>query len=200
MSVPLAVHQYGDHAVLLECDPADVAGWARTARQLLPAALDIVPGARTLVVDGVEPVSAMATLRDASPAPPESVPSDLVEIPATYDGADLAAVARLWECTEAEVVRRHRACEFTVAFCGFSPGFAYLTGLPAELAVPRLVTPRTRVPAGAIGLAGRFTGLYPTASPGGWQLIGHTDAALWSLERDPPALLVPGTVVRFVDA
>jgi len=98
------------------------------------------------------------------------------------------------------VVTTHTGTELVVAFCGFAPGFPYCTGLPERLAVPRLDSPRTRVPAGAVGLAGPFTGIYPTASPGGWRLIGHTDLVLWDTDRDPPATLVPGTRVRFVAA
>ena len=94
---------------------------------------------------------------------------------------------------------RTAATELTVAFVGFAPGFAYCTGLPPELAVPRLDRPRARVPAGAVGLAGEYTGVYPTASPGGWRLVGRTDARLWDTDRDEPALLTPGTRVRFVE-
>jgi KipI family sensor histidine kinase inhibitor len=97
-----------------------------------------------------------------------------------------------------EVIARHLATEFRVAFCGFAPGFGYLTGLPAELAVPRLATPRPRVPAGSVGLAGAYTGIYPSASPGGWLLIGRTDVVLFDVAADPPALLGPGARVRFV--
>jgi KipI family sensor histidine kinase inhibitor len=86
-----------------------------------------------------------------------------------------------------------------VAFCGFSPGWAYLSGLPAELAVPRLATPRPKVPAGSVAVGGEYVGIYPSASPGGWRLIGHTDAALFNVDADPPALLTPGTRVVLVD-
>src|SRR6266508_2649229 len=120
------------------------------------------------------------------------------ELPTTYDGADLALVAEHWGVSPAEVVRRHTATEFRVAFCGFAPGFGYLTGLPEELAVPRLDTPRARVPAGSVGLAGRYCGVYPSPSPGGWLLIGRTSVRLFDVDEDPPALLAPGTRVRFV--
>jgi KipI family sensor histidine kinase inhibitor len=106
-------------------------------------------------------------------------------------------VAELTGLDEAEVVARHTAGEYRSGFCGFAPGFAYLTGLPPELHVPRRETPRTRVPAGAVGLAGPFAGAYPRASPGGWQLVGRTDAVLFDVDRDPPALLAPGIRVRF---
>jgi KipI family sensor histidine kinase inhibitor len=102
--------------------------------------------------------------------------------------------------TPEEVVALHTGTEFVVAFNGFAPGFAYCTGLAEERAVPRLERPRSRVPAGSVGLAGPYTGVYPTASPGGWRLIGRTDLTLWDVERDPPATLPPGTRVRFVRA
>ena len=98
------------------------------------------------------------------------------------------------------MVARHGEVEFVSAFCGFAPGFAYLAGLPEKYAVPRLDSPRSRVPAGAVGLAGAWCGVYPTASPGGWRLLGRTDATLWDPDRSRPALLAPGTRVRFVPA
>jgi KipI family sensor histidine kinase inhibitor len=121
-----------------------------------------------------------------------------VEIPVTYDGEDLGEVAALTGLSEAEVVARHQGASYRVAFCGFSPGFAYLTGLPRELHVPRRETPRTVVPAGSVAVAGDYASVYPRASPGGWRLLGRTDVPLWDLDRDPPALLRPGTRVRFV--
>ncbi len=95
-------------------------------------------------------------------------------------------------------MRRHTAVDYLVAFLGFTPGFPYLVGLDPALHVPRRATPRTRVPAGSVGLAGSQTGVYPTASPGGWQLIGRTEAVLFDPDRDPPALLAPGDRLRFV--
>ena len=138
------------------------------------------------------------TLADALAAwaPGEAPPGRQVEIPVVYDGPDLETVAASWGCEVEEVVARHRATEFVSAFCGFAPGFAYLSGLDAS--VPRLATPRTRVPAGSVALAGAWCGVYPVASPGGWQIIGHTDAELWDPGREQPALLAPGTRVRFV--
>jgi KipI family sensor histidine kinase inhibitor len=107
--------------------------------------------------------------------------------------------ARRWGVSRTEAVQRLSTAELRVAFCGFAPGFAYLTGLPAEWAVPRLPTPRPRVPAGSVALAGPYAGIYPTASPGGWRLVGRTEATLFDVHRDPPARLVPGTRVRLVE-
>jgi len=118
----------------------------------------------------------------------------------TYDGPDLDDVAVLTKLSVEQIVALHTGRELTVAFCGFAPGFAYLSGLPKDLQVSRRDEPRTRVPAGSVGLAGDRTGVYPRESPGGWQLIGRTDVVLWDLERDPPALLRPGLRVRFTVA
>jgi KipI family sensor histidine kinase inhibitor len=114
-----------------------------------------------------------------------------------FDGPDLAEVAELTGLDVGTLVDALTTTRLTAAFGGFAPGFAYLTGLPDDLQVPRRATPRTRVPAGAVGLAGPYAGVYPRASPGGWQLVGRTDAVLFDVDRDPPALLSPGTSVRF---
>ncbi|MYX97788.1 carboxyltransferase domain-containing protein [Streptomyces sp. SID486] len=160
---------------------------------------EIVPAARTVLLDGVDdPARRAAEL--ATARVPET-PTDaraLIELPVRYDGPDLAAVAGHWGVTEREAARVHSRTEFTVAFCGFAPGFGYLTGLPERYGVPRRATPRTAVPAGSVAVAGPYTGVYPRSSPGGWQLIGTTDAVLWDAARVPAALLVPGTRVRFV--
>jgi KipI family sensor histidine kinase inhibitor len=123
-----------------------------------------------------------------------------VEVPVTYEGADLGFVADAWGTDREGVVARHTGIEYVAAFCGFSAGFSYLAGLPAGLAVPRLGSPRPRVPPGSVGLAGAWCGVYPTASPGGWRLLGRTDVTLWDQTRAQPALLAPGTRVRFVPA
>jgi KipI family sensor histidine kinase inhibitor len=120
-----------------------------------------------------------------------------VEIAVTYDGADLAEVARLTGLDEDGVVAAHTGTPWRIAFGGFAPGFMYLTGGDPRLQVPRRDEPRTTVPAGAVGLAGEYSGVYPRPSPGGWQLIGRTDTVLWDAERDPPALLTPGGIVTF---
>jgi KipI family sensor histidine kinase inhibitor len=117
-----------------------------------------------------------------------------------YDGPDLAAVAALTGLSEREVVAAHTGMPWRVAFGGFAPGFAYLVGGDPRLQVPRRDEARTTVPAGSVGLAGEFSGVYPRASPGGWQLIGRTDLALWDLDRDPPALLSAGATVVFEEA
>ncbi|GAA1389230.1 allophanate hydrolase subunit 1 [Luteococcus peritonei] len=123
--------------------------------------------------------------------------SEPVTIEVRYDGADLAEVARIVGISPAEVVARHTGQLWTVEFAGFMPGFGYLSGESGGLTVPRHETPRTRIPAGSVALAGDLTGIYPQASPGGWQLVGTTDARLWDVERQPPALLVPGARIRF---
>src|SRR5690606_25340633 len=128
----------------------------------------------------------------------EHVPhSAEVSIPVRYDGEDLDEVARLLDVSVAEIINRHLAADWQVAFSGFAPGFGYAVGSDPLFDVPRRSSPRTRVPAGSVALAGHFTGVYPRESPGGWQLIGRTDAVMWDIRRDPPALLAPGTLVRF---
>lgn len=166
---------------------------------------DLVPAARTLLVvarPGTD-LSALAheirsAAATADPTRP-AAPDRLVEVPVRYDGPDLDAVAAHTGLTPAEVVAAHTGRPWRVAFGGFAPGFAYLVGGDPRLVVPRHAEPRTRVPAGAVGLAGEFSGVYPRESPGGWQLIGRTDLALWDADRDPPALLAPGTSVRFTE-
>jgi KipI family sensor histidine kinase inhibitor len=125
------------------------------------------------------------------------------EIPVHYGGAagpDLEAVAKRLRLAPADVMARHAGTTYAVFMLGFTPGFPYLGVLPAELELPRLRTPRTRVPAGSVAIAGRQTGIYPFETPGGWHLIGRTDARLWDLDRVPPAMLAPGDEVRFVPA
>ncbi|WFF02250.1 carboxyltransferase domain-containing protein [Micromonospora sp. WMMD964] len=121
-----------------------------------------------------------------------------VVVPVCFDGPDLPTVAEHWNVDVPAVLRRLTGTRFRVAFCGFAPGFPYLTGLPAELALPRLATPRPRVPAGSVALAGPYAGIYPGASPGGWQLVGRTELVLFDVHADPPARLGPGTLVRMV--
>ena len=167
------------------------------------AAADVVPAARTVLFSGVADVAGLESdLRAWDLAPAAAAPGHhhpLVEVPTVYDGPDLDAVARHWDLTPREVVDLHTSTEMVVAFCGFAPGFAYCTSPDLPRPVPRLPEPRTRVPAGSVGLADVFTGVYPTASPGGWQLVGRTDLVLWDEARARPATLAPGTRVRFVE-
>ncbi|WP_457031704.1 5-oxoprolinase subunit B family protein [Kitasatospora sp. P5_F3] len=168
-------------------------------RDELPAITEIVPAARTVLLDGLaDPALTRQRLAgwQLPPHPPADGP--LIELPTVYDGADLAEVAGLWGCSTAEAVRLHSSFEYRVAFCGFAPGFGYLTGLPAPYEVPRRDTPRSAVPAGSVALAGPYTGVYPRSSPGGWQLLGRTSVVLWDTGREPAALLAPGVRVRFV--
>ena len=199
-----AARVVGRTAVLLEVGGHDeVAAWyAELVRQRDEgriAAVDIVPAARTVLIDGLSDPHRTATeLTDM--AEPETARRDegpLITVPTVYDGPDLADIAGRWNMSPEGVVRRHQEIEFEVAFCGFAPGFAYLTGLPPELRVPRLSEPRVSVPKGSVALADEYTAVYPAASPGGWRLLGRTDLVLFDLQRDPPSLLQPGTRVRF---
>jgi 5-oxoprolinase (ATP-hydrolysing) subunit B len=200
----MRVRPYGDAALLAEPDdPARVLGLAAALRNE-PGVVEVVPAARTVLVRA--DASALASLSSRLLELEKTVPSGAaatgseVVLDVTYDGADLAETAAELGISGDELVHRHTAVRYVVAFCGFAPGFAYLTGLDATLRVPRLAEPRTRVPAGSVAIADEYTGVYPTASPGGWRLLGRTDAPLWELTRTPPALLVPGTAVRFVAA
>ncbi|NUL05026.1 5-oxoprolinase subunit PxpB [Streptomyces lunaelactis] len=195
----------GDRALLVELADGDEAGalhaelLRRRAEGTLPAVREIVPAARTVLLDGLDDPGTFARELTAWEIPAlHARVEDAIEVPVRYDGPDLAAVAALWQVTEQEVAQIHSAAEFRVAFCGFAPGFGYLTGLPQRYAVPRRATPRSSVPAGSLALAGPYTGVYPRSSPGGWQLIGTSDAVLWDAARQPAALLSPGTRVRFV--
>jgi KipI family sensor histidine kinase inhibitor len=197
---------YGDHALLAELDDLDaVLALFRGLEHSRPdGVLELVPAARTVAVivdPRILPVSvARSWLEHALPLQASAVEERLVEIPVRYDGDDLADVARLTGLSPAEVVAVHTGSSWRVAFGGFAPGFAYLVTDHRRLDVPRRATPRTAVPAGSVGLAGEFSGVYPRSSPGGWQLIGRTDTVLWDVSAASPALLQPGTVVRFRDA
>ncbi|MER6635422.1 5-oxoprolinase subunit B family protein [Streptomyces microflavus] len=226
----------GPHALLVELADGQHAEafhaelLRRRERGALPGVREIVPGARTVLLDGIPDGipdgiegprgggarvpehggGRVPTARDrlarellSWQLPPlQSEMHDAVEIPVVYDGPDLDEVAALWGVGADEVPALHSRTAFRVAFCGFAPGFGYLTGLPERLHVPRRTTPRTKVPAGALALAGPYTGVYPRPSPGGWQLIGRMvdPTALWDPAREPAALLGPGTRVRFVAA
>ncbi|WP_030691322.1 allophanate hydrolase subunit 1 [Streptomyces globisporus] len=200
----MRVLRAGDRALLVELEGGDATEafhaelLRRRAAGALPAVREIVPAARTVLLDGVgDPERLAAELTGWEPAPLPARAGEAVEVPVRYDGPDLPEVAALWGVSVEAAVRIHTAAEFRVAFCGFAPGFGYLTGLGERYGVPRRATPRTAVPAGSVALAGPYTGVYPRSSPGGWQLIGTTDVVLWDSGRDPAALLAPGTRVRF---
>lgn len=193
----------GDAALLVEVVDLDaVLALAAAIRQAeWPYVVDVVPGASTVVVT-VLPGTDLAAVRrsvlglEADPVAAQE--GTVVDIPVVYDGPDLAEVGELTGLGVAGVVAAHTETPWRVGFGGFAPGFAYLTGGDPRLHVARRGEPRTSVPAGSVGLAGEFSGVYPRSSPGGWQLIGRTDAELWDPDRTPPALLSPGAQVRFV--
>ena len=165
--------------------------------------LEHVPAARTVLLHlapGADPAAVVRAVRglDLRAAGALDAGGTPVEVTVRYDGEDLAEVATTLGMTAAEVVTRHTGQVWTVEFCGFAPGFGYLTGEAGGLDVPRRSDPRPRIPTGAVALAGPYTGVYPRSSPGGWQLIGTTSLAMWDTGREPPALLAPGTRVRFV--
>lgn len=196
---------YGDSGVLVQLDGIDaVLGFAAAVAADPPeGVVDVVPAARTVLVR-LDPartsVAAVAgALRAVEPSTAGTGSTDVVEIATRYDGPDLAEVGARTGLGTDGVIAAHTAAVWTVAFVGFAPGFGYCVGGDGRLRVARRDDPRTRVPAGSVGLAGEFCGIYPRESPGGWQLIGRTDVTLWELDRDPPALLRPGVRVRFTD-
>lgn len=205
MSQPV-VHAYGDRALLVELDDTEqVVAYVDALSAGTPAGVaDVVPAARTVLVVA-EPRADLDQLRstllrlEPGTGSGTVAEADVVELGVRYDGPDLADVARLTGLSEREVVEAHTGSTWRVAFGGFAPGFGYLVGGDSRLHVPRRDTARTVVPAGAVGLAGEYSGVYPRESPGGWQLIGTTTAVLWDLDREPPALLRPGAQVRFVE-
>ena len=192
----------GDRALLVEVAGLSAVAAVRSALEgsPLPGQRDLVPAARTVLVVLDRPPTDVdvATLRRLDlAAPTRGTAGSSVELPVVFDGADLADVAELTGRSVPALVEALTTAQLTVAFGGFAPGFGYLSGLPDDLHVPRRATPRTRVPAGSVALAGPFAGVYPQASPGGWQLVGRTDAVLFDVDRSPPALLAPGARVRF---
>jgi KipI family sensor histidine kinase inhibitor len=215
----------GDHALLVELATLDevLAYYAALTADPPPDVVDIVPAARTVLVtlssrsagrkEGKEggaggrgaagSRAALSRLEQALravvPGAGRASGGELIEIPVVYDGEDLEDLAGILGCGVDEVIARHSGEEWTVAFCGFAPGFGYLTGV-GEWDVPRRESPRTKVPAGAVGLAGEFSGVYPRESPGGWQLLGRTEVKIFDQDRDPAALFQPGRRVRFIDA
>ena len=207
VTTPPRLLRFGDGAILVELDGlGQVLDLNRELGSARPdGVIDVIPAARTILVQfDTEVVTRQQISRwllgtTAHHIDTPDQPST-VTVSVRYDGADLAEVAEMSGLAPEQIIALHIGAEYTVAFCGFAPGFAYLVGSPTALHVSRRSTPRTRVPAGSVGLAGEFTGIYPASAPGGWQLIGTTDLAVFDLNRDPPALLAPGTRVRFVQA
>jgi len=197
----VSVRPAGDRGALIELP--DNAAAVRVARALAVRAdlVDVVPGHRTVLVTWAGPrpreLGDLAAVLETDPA---AEAGRAIEIPVRYDGPDLDDVAELVGLSPEEVVARHAAAEYVVAFLGFAPGFAYLLGGDARLAVPRLAQPRERVPAGSVAVAGPYSGVYPRESPGGWRLLGRTSVTLFDPERSPPALLACGDRVRFTCA
>jgi KipI family sensor histidine kinase inhibitor len=201
------VRRSGERAAVLDCadQPAAVAEAVRTLAALSGIALtDVVPGATTVLVIAADPdhlaalVSRLPEL--ASPLAGSTTPAaaTTIEIPVRYDGPDLVSVAAAAGLSVAEVIALHGDATYVAAFTGFAPGFAYLTGLDPRLVLPRRSTPRPSVPAGSLAIADIYSAIYPRQSPGGWHLIGTTDADLFDPTRSPPALISPGTRVKFV--
>lgn len=193
---------FGDAAVLAEfSDGAGVSDFIAAVGPLPVGVTDIVPAARTVLATFDPYRTSAAAVRSWL----EHVRTDARERPVgqtvtldvRYDGADLGSVADVCGVSPDELVAVHSGVVWTVAFTGFAPGFGYLESKDWPFRVPRLSSPRTRVPVGAVGLADGYCGAYPRETPGGWQLIGTTDAALFVVDREPPALLAPGTRVRF---
>jgi KipI family sensor histidine kinase inhibitor len=196
----------GPAALLVEVDSLDQAralhaeigrrragGWA-------PSLLDVVPGARTVLLDGVQDhARAARDIRSWTIPPVPAGRGPVTEIHCRYDGPDLPAVAAQWHLSVPEAIALHASIEHEVAFCGFAPGFPYIAGIGRGREVARRDSPRSAIPAGSVALGGEYTGIYPRTSPGGWQVIGRTAAVLWDAGRDPAALLVAGDRVRFID-
>jgi KipI family sensor histidine kinase inhibitor len=189
--------------MLVEVDSLDEVEAVRAALADadLPGLVELVPAARTVLASFSPESGGLARLRplldtvDLSQRT-ATAPREVV-LQVHYDGPDLELIASTADTDVDGVISLHTSAEYKVAFCGFAPGFGYMVGLPPALRQPRLDNPRKRVPPGSVGIAGEFTGAYPTASPGGWRLLGHTDATLFDSRREPAALLAPGDVVRF---
>lgn len=193
----------GDSALLVETRDSAEAQRLRHAldAEHIPGLRQLVPGYTSLLVEVDPQVADMDALVMRLPellrAPSQASIFRLHEIPVRYTGEDLEAVAASLGMRMDEVVRRHSAPTYSVAFLGFAPGFAYLIGLDPALKLPRLATPRTRTPVGAVAMAGEFTGIYPQATPGGWRVLGSTSVRLFDASRTSPALFAPGDQVRF---
>lgn len=196
---------YGDQALLVECaSTADVLAWTDALRAAAwPGVVDIVPASHTVMVKLSGPRlqgvirQRLRRLRVAPKAATGAEDGEQIVIDVVYDGPDLAEVASHTGLSTAQIINAHTSTRWRAAFSGFAPGFAYLIDGDPRLRVPRRAEPRTSVPAGSVALAGDFSAIYPRQSPGGWQIIGHTDAVLWDVDRENPALLMQGMWVQF---
>ena len=195
----------GDTGLLVELgDNAEVHALAGAVRAaVIPGVVELVPALETLLVvydpRRTDAVGVAAHVRELPRTASALGDGREVEVPVRYDGEDLAFVARHTGLSERGVVAAHTGMPWRVAFCGFAPGFSYLVGGDPRLEVPRRDESRLAVPPGAVAIAGRFASVYPRRSPGGWQLLGHTGLSLWDQDAEPPALLLPGRLVRFVE-
>ena len=202
-SQPFTRGDLGPRAMWIDthASPVAPAEWAQVARDVIAGVTSAVPGASRIVIefdDRRTSADAIASqLRDHAPSLATTREVAHLDLPVSYDGPDLESVAKICGLTPAEVVARHSSVTYRVAFCGFCPGFAYLTGLDPALHVPRLESPRTEVPAGSLAIAADYSAIYPTSSPGGWHLLGSCSTVLFDTQADPPALLRPGMTVRF---
>lgn len=169
----------------------------------LPGIKEMIPAARTLMIGFAADITTAEDLAwkisKFNLTQPIQRDDRIVEVPVDYNGEDLPEVAGITGLSVQEIIRRHTERDYMVAFCGFAPGFGYLVGGDPALQVPRRKTPRTRIPAGSVGLAGNFSGVYPQISPGGWQIIGTTPVKMWDITRTPPAYFQPGYRVRFIN-
>lgn len=207
LAPPLAMHRVGEAALLADYpDTTAVLAAAAAVQELAPPHLiDLVPAERTLLLVGAaaRDLGPLRELLRSLPVPAARTGTGAeVSVGIVYDGEDLAEVAELLDLSTQALISAHSSTLWRAAFSGFAPGFAYLVADTSPTSappweVPRRSAPRTAVPAGAVGLASRYCGIYPRSSPGGWQLIGRSDAALFDVDRYPPALLAPGTRVRF---
>lgn len=202
----------GERAVVLELEPpvsleSQQRIWGLSERlKSYPQVVETIPGMNNLTVVLADPqntaLDAIERLQRWWEESESLVPeSRLIEIPVIYGGEagpDLDAVAQHSQLSAREVVELHASTQYVVYFIGFQPGFPYLGGLDSRLHIPRRAEPRLVVPAGSVGIGGSQTGIYPLATPGGWQLIGRSDITLFDPSQQPPTLLRPGDSIRFI--
>ncbi|MES2206361.1 MAG: 5-oxoprolinase subunit PxpB [Pseudomonadota bacterium] len=200
----------GEHAAVLESFPPaswecqQKIGWIASKLTNHPFVTEVVPGMNSLTVllnnECADPDSFLEKLKEFWQSDPSflSLSSRTITIPVEYEGQDLERVANHTGLEIDQVIALHIQAEYRVYFLGFQPGFAYMGGLPLTLATPRLAEPRLSVPAGSVGIGGNQTGIYPFATPGGWNIIGRTAIKLFDPYQTPPTLLQPGDLVRFV--